>query len=374
MKNRTFVLAIVLICALLASWYIYVSQQASQARSVQSISVDWWASAHADASAEAFTHWNEDDPPVVPVNCAKCHSGQGFLNYLGQDSSAVQAVDAPAAINSVITCEVCHNEKADALQLAELPSGINIEMGSGNALCASCHSGTNAGVQVALAAQGYGDDEIIPDAAFINPHYAFAAATWLGSEGQGGYHYPASSYTNRFEHAKGVNSCTACHEPHSLRMRKDYENADLCAACHSNVVSYSDYRDVWVGGVDFDGDGVVKGIYHEIEGMRQFLMDAIQQYAIAQLDQPIGWADQYPYLFVDSDSDGAISAEEAVFPNRYLTFTPRLLRTTFNYQFSAKDPAGYVHNGKYMLQLLYDSIQDIAQIVEINTSSLVRPE
>ena len=119
MKNRTFVLAIVLICALLAGWYIYVSQHASQARSVQSISVDWWASAHADASAEAFTHWNEDDPPVVPVNCAKCHSGQGFLDYLGQDGSAAQAVDAPAAINSVITCEVCHNEEADALQLAE---------------------------------------------------------------------------------------------------------------------------------------------------------------------------------------------------------------------------------------------------------------
>jgi len=57
MKNRTFIFAIVVIFCALAGWYIYVSKQASQIRSVQEVSVDWWNSAHADASAEAFIHW-----------------------------------------------------------------------------------------------------------------------------------------------------------------------------------------------------------------------------------------------------------------------------------------------------------------------------
>jgi hypothetical protein len=40
---------------------------------------------------------------------------------------------------------------------------------------------------------------------------------------------------------------------------------------------------------------------------------------------------------------------------------------------SLKDPAGYVHNGKYMLQLLYDAIEDLASVVKAPFSGLVRP-
>ena len=88
---------------------------------MQAVSVDWWDSAHADASAEAFVHWNEDEPAEVPVYCAKCHSGKAFLDYLGMDGTAAMAIDAPGEINSVITCEVCHNEAADGLTTGQLP-------------------------------------------------------------------------------------------------------------------------------------------------------------------------------------------------------------------------------------------------------------
>jgi hypothetical protein len=50
------------------------------------------------------------------------------------------------------------------------------------------------------------------------------------------------------------------------------------------------------------------------------------------------------------------------------------MRAAFNFQFSVKDEAGYLHNGDYMLQLLYDSIEDLAQVVELDTSGLVRPD
>jgi predicted CXXCH cytochrome family protein len=374
MKNRTFIITLVIIFCTLAGWYIYVSNQASQARSVQEVSVDWWDSAHADASAEAFVHWNEDEPAEIPVYCAKCHSGKAFLDYLGIDGSTAMVVDKPGQINSVINCEACHNEQADLLTNAIFPSGIELDLGSGNALCGSCHSGTTAGGSVNEAAVDFADDEIIPEASFITPHYAFAASTNFGMEAQGGYQYADKTYVGKFEHADGVDTCTSCHDPHSLRMRKDYDEANLCAACHSNVSSYTDYREVFVDGIDYDADGTVEGLYHEIQGVQEVLITAIQEYATEKIGQPIGWKDQYPYLFNDTDGNGEIEGDEAAFPNQYKDFTPRLLRAAFNLQFSIKDPAGYVHNGKYMLQLLNDSIADLANVVDVDTTGLMRPE
>jgi len=157
-------------------------------------------------------------------------------------------------------------------------------------------------------------------------------------------------------------------------IKDEYEGADLCATCHSNVTDYSDYRDVFVDDIDYDGDGTVEGVFHEIVGMRDVLYSVIQSYAKSEIGQPIGWVDQYPYLFIDTNDNGSLEQGEAVFSNGYKSFTPRLLRTAFNYQFSIKEPASYVHNGNYILQLLYDSIQDLAEVVDVDTTTLSRPE
>lgn len=374
MNKRVFIISLLVIVAGLTGWYIYVSQQVSQARSVQAVSVDWWNSAHADASAEAFVHWNEDDPAEIPVYCAKCHSGQAFLDFLGQDGTTAMVVDNPGVINDVISCEVCHNEAADTLTMVQFPSGAEIEMGTGDALCGSCHSGLSAGGSVNAASENFDDDELIPEAEFITPHYAFAASSNLGGEAMGGYQYEGKTYAGKFEHAEGVDTCTSCHEPHSLHMRNDYDDADLCAACHSNVSSFADYRQVYVDGIDYDADNEVEGVYHEIQGVQEVLYTSIQRYAAQTIGVPIGWANQFPYLFVDTDGNGEIEGDEAAFPNQYKSFTPRLLRAAFNLQYSLKEPAGYVHNAKYILQLLNDSIEDLAEVVDVDTSGLIRPE
>lgn len=374
MNNRVFLLLLLVLVVLLTGWIYYVSSQGKQPEAVEKISAKWWDSAHADSSAEAFVHWNEDEPAEVPTNCAKCHSGQGFLDYIGQDGSQTMSVDEPAAIESVISCEVCHNESADLLKSVVFPSKIVVAMESSDAICATCHSGMTSGSQVDTVSAGYGDDEIVPDSSFINPHYAFAAATWAGSEGSGGYEYSTKEYTERFTHAVGVQTCTQCHDPHSLHIKQDYENADLCSTCHSEVSSFQDYRNVNESGVDYDGNGEVEGLYYEIEGVRSVLYQAMQQYTREVLAVGIGWADQYPYLFIDTNLDGDLSAEETAFQNAFSTFTPRLMRTLFNYQFSIKDPAGYVHNGAYVLQLLYDSIEDISSVLPISFDLSVRPE
>jgi hypothetical protein len=68
----------------------------------------------------------------------------------------------------------------------------------------------------------------------------------------------------------------------------------------------------------------------------------------------------YPYYFIDTDEDGVSGGpSEANYGNRYASWTPALLRAAYNYQYSQKDPGAFAHNGKYLLQLLYDSLRDM---------------
>ncbi len=368
MNKTVFVVAVVVAIALLTGWIVAINARLREPETVESIDKKWWSSLHSNVASESFVHWNEDDPPQVPVGCAKCHSGRGFLDFVGQDGSTAMAVDEPAQTESVVSCMVCHNDVANDLERVQFPSEARITVGRNDALCATCHSGTRSGGSVMSASEGFDDDEIVPEAGFINPHYVFAAATWLGSEAAGGYEYPGMQYTGRFEHAEGVRTCTQCHDPHGLRIRSDFSNDDdLCAACHSEVTDRADYRDVIEERVNYDGDDSVEGVYYEIEGLKEILHDAINAYTEEVIGSPAGWADRFPYFFVDSNGNGTIDLEEASFPNRYQSFTPRLLRTAFNYQFAAKDPGGYVHNADYVLQLLYDAIEDLAEVVSTPT-------
>ena len=49
--------------------------------------------------------------------------------------------------------------------------------------------------------------------------------------------------------------------------------------------------------------------------------------------------------------------------NRFASWTPRLLEAAYNYQTSIKDPGAYAHGGKYIIQLLYDSIASLNEAV-----------
>lgn len=40
----------------------------------------WRQSGHSDTSSRSFTFWDDDDPPVIPEDGAKCHSLCGYLD------------------------------------------------------------------------------------------------------------------------------------------------------------------------------------------------------------------------------------------------------------------------------------------------------
>ena len=178
----------------------------------------WAASGHNDAAAEAFVHWNEDDPQVVPIACAKCHSTPGMLDYLGADGSAFGAVDADHPVGTTVQCTACHNDVSVGLSSVIMPSGVEITGLGSEAICMQCHQGRESKVSVdaAIEAAGVDDDTVSEDLGFRNIHYYAAAATKYGTIAKGGYEYEGKTYDANFAHVEGYDSCTGCHNPHTL--------------------------------------------------------------------------------------------------------------------------------------------------------------
>jgi hypothetical protein len=315
-------------------------------------------SGHSDASAEAFVHWDEDDPPEVPTSCAKCHSNNGFLDF------AADGVVDSAAAPGVFTCDICHTnaETGAARTFASVtfPSGDVIEGMGLEALCMQCHQGraSTGTVDSAIARAGVGDDTSSGSLRFSNIHYFAAAATLYGTMVKGGYQYAGKTYDGKFGHVDGYNACIDCHNPHSLEVK-----TGQCDTCHRNVKGDADLHDIrYLGSLmDYDGDGnMSEGMYYEVAGMLEKLYSGIQAYAANVVGVPIGYDEHtYPYFIIDTNGNGVIDESEANRSNGYNKFTPRLLKACYNFQVVKKDPGGFAHGGKYLIQLMYDSLEDL---------------
>ncbi len=111
-------------------------------------------------------------------------------------------------------------------------------------------------------------------------------------------------------------------------------------------------------------------MYDEITTESELLYAAMQKYATDVAKSPLVYdAASYPYFFIDTNANGVTDPDEAVSTNAYASWTPNLLRAAYNYQWFQKDPGAFAHNGKYILQILYDSIQ----VVRGDVSKLTRP-
>jgi hypothetical protein len=311
----------------------------------------WASSGHADAAAEAFVHWNEDDPQEVPINCAKCHSTSGYLDFIGADGSEVNVVDAAVPVGEVVSCAACHNDVTVGMTTVLFPSGMEVTDLGPQARCMQCHQGraSTTSVNAGLAEAGLDGpddlDTVSEEVGFSNIHYYAAAATRLGTEAMGGYEYEGKSYDPRFDHVAEFDTCIGCHNPHTLELK-----LDECAACHTGVTSRDDLINIRMEGslVDYDGDGDMgEGIYYEIETLREMLSEAMTVYSAEVTGSAIVYNEAaYPYFFDDAGE-------------RFASWTPRLAKAAYNYQVSLKDPGAFAHGGKYIIQLLYDSIEDL---------------
>jgi hypothetical protein len=302
---------------------------------------------HFQGSAEAFRHWDEDGE--VSGRCARCHSAEGlpFFHEAG--------VNIAAEISNGFQCETCHaGEWPGRLSFTSVtfPSGNTVTPAEGDesGLCMQCHQGRQAGSNVDSAVGELGPNDIMEGQRFLNVHYFAAGATRYGTESGGGYEYAGKEYVGLFPHVPGYDTCMSCHDAHALEVK-----TSECFTCHAGL---EDVHDIRIQEGDFDGDGdATEGVYGEIDTMKEVLYEAIVAYSVAnETTNEVVYRSGYPYWFAANDGED-------------LVWTPTLLRAAYNYQYAKKDPGGFAHNATYIMQLLYDSIEDIGGDV----SGMTRP-
>jgi hypothetical protein len=153
MRRTTLLIGLFVVLALVAAqWLSGTLPGVATAQEPEGVEVpfldDWAGSGHADAEAEAFVHWNEDDPAVVSTSCAKCHSTPGYQDFLGADGSEAGVVDEAPPVGTTVECVACHNEVTLTKTSVVMPSGIELTGLGDEARCMECHQGRHSTISV----------------------------------------------------------------------------------------------------------------------------------------------------------------------------------------------------------------------------------
>ena len=305
----------------------------------------------------------------MPGSCAKCHSAGGLPQFIKEGAVVSQH---PA---NGFQCATCHNDLKEFTRYettdVKFPSGAVIDSGDADTnLCMNCHQGRESTVCVNKLIGDTEDDTQAESLRFLNPHYFAAGATRYGTEAKGAYEYADKTYVGYFQHGgdSGPNNCTDCHSTHTQEV--DWET---CTECHEEVTAKEDLQKIRYNLADYRRQWRRCGrhLLRDPEHARHALC---RDAAVCDGHRRQGHCLRRRQLSVlllrhQCQRHGG-SPTRSTADNAFNTWTPRLLRAAYNYQYSGKDPGSFAHNGKYIIQTLYDSLEDIGGDV----SGMTRPE
>ena len=353
----------------------------------------WAESSHAgfiglnnivnSTTSPAFTTY--DFKSSARAACQRCHTATGFRNRANDQAGynpANNVFVATGEQRELIYCWACHSNNIGGIREITyagtpgviFPSGKIANISIPSNLCAMCHQGRESGLSVQAVINS--NPSNIANKSFINIHYYAASASFLGNEVTGGYEYPSKTYVGRntFSGHTSVDkdTCVGCH----LRLNESdppdhhfVPKVSDCSTCHTGISSFEDIRPSGIP--DYDGDGnTTEGLRGEVETLEEALLTQIQTYASTVIGNAIAYdPNTYPYFFYDLNGNGSVDTNEATSANAFKKFNNTLLPAAYNYQVSKKEPCGYIHNHRYIIQLLIDSIEALGG----NISSYTRP-
>jgi hypothetical protein len=265
------------------------------------------------------------------ASCSKCHNHQGFIEFL-------ETGDVAGTINNAapINCRTCHMihmnyDEGDwtltASSAVDLDFGdVTIDLGGSSNLCVNCHQFRAVSPMPEIG----GGDVTITSSRYGPHHGPHSNNLW----GTGGYLIAGSeSYPDAGSGAHTSLGCVSCHMApvpyggrsaggHTFNMSYEYHGAEeanvgACTACHADIE-------------DFD----VNGVQTTVDG----LVADLEAIFIAN-----GWMDEPGALWNIPDDGLTVTADEA--------------GAMLNYKIVVEDRSRGIHNPKYMIALLTNSLE-----------------
>lgn len=283
--------------------------------------------------------------------CQVCHTHEGFLDYLETGT-----VDSESFVEnpSQPGCFTCHDphETGDftlvSTNAVKLDNGESFDAGNGN-LCASCHKVRGD------ASRSVVETEAAKLSVRFGPHHGPQADMFLGTNG---YEYADMTYSSAAHTNVIKDGCTSCHMAlpegryslspgiggHSFAIAGEVHESEVlngagCVGCHDGITQVRG-EDVFSkqAPADYDGDGKVEPAQREVEGLLATLVNPSGTGLLQTLNPPM------------YDTAGARIAAKSG------TYSKEQVGALYNYDFVLEDRSRGIHNMKYAVQLLMDSI------------------
>lgn len=283
--------------------------------------------------------------------CHQCHTNEGFIEYAKRGK-----VDRKGFVPnpSEIGCFTCHDphakgdfalRKKDKVNLA---NGATFDKGKGN-LCANCHRARRTPKKEVK--------ERMISRSTWGPHHGPQADMLLGTNA---YEFPGKKYSkSEHSHLTKAN-CVTCHmaQPkgryrlspaiggHSFNIDGEVHERPklnvagcLSSGCHKEM---KQVKGTLIfkrqAPADYDGNGKVENVQEEVQGLYERLINTRGTGLLQTMKDPL------------YDAKGKFIKNKVKYP-------VKVVGALYNYKFAQEDRSRGIHNTRYAVQLLMDSIK-----------------
>ena len=296
--------------------------------------------------------------------CQRCHTNEGFIEFVKTGKVDPKAIVSNPSEIGCFTCHAPHDTGNFSLRKTSkvaLANGVEFDRGKAN-LCANCHR-----------ALFLPKDEVKARAIpfdFWGAHHGPQADMLSGTNA---YEFPGKKYSKSPHALLPEANCVTCHmtQPrqryalmptiggHSFRIGAEVHEAPklnnagcLSSGCHAqmNQVAGKHLFDR-AAAADYDGDGKTETIQEEVQGLIERIINKQGTGLLQTMKDPL------------YDAKGAFIRNKVQYPIE-------VVAALYNYKFVLEDGSKGIHNTKYAVQLLMDSVKALDR----NFDDSKRPE
>jgi hypothetical protein len=295
------------------------------------------------------------------AGCQGCHTNEGFIDWVKTGSVDSEAYIANPSQPGCATCHDHHGRGDMSLRTTKSVTLVDDEVydgGDGN-LCATCHQARRVGATEVKASPASGIRS------HFGPHHGPQANVMAGS---GAYEFPGKRYSSSVHLNVVEDTCVDCHMAlpegryslspdvggHSFNVlgevhEEEKANITGCVACHADIeqVPGTEIFDIKAA-ADYDNDGTVEPVQAEVQGLLDYFVNANGTGLLQNTNPPMYKRDATA-TFHDLGSGWANS--------RNGDWSEAEVAALFNYKLIVEDRSLGVHNTKYTIQVLYDTIE-----------------